>query len=709
MTPSQLAATRTFPQSHTVLAAPRRDDGGAPRAAHGLALLIVFLVWMIFAGPLFLLPGNLYLVDIALNDLPNRLHAAEQIRAGHWPFWTPATECGFPLFSDGQTGVAYPLFALYVLWPSPEMHDIWMALHYLIAGLTMYVFLVGRGASPFASAIGACGYFGSAPLMALHVIPGVIATMCWAPLALWLIDRHAAGDPRALWWCALVNGVMLLAGFPNGSLFSFSLEAAYLCFRVGKQPESLFRGGMIALGLPALLAMVQLLPTLQFFWNSHRSESLSWEAVYYNRVETLPQLMTVGVSGVAALSAFYWGYLAAAALALYGLFAWRNRAEALFWGGFLLLTLLVAFATPVAWIFYYLPVFSWFRWPSLYLLVSTLAYSVLIAFGADMALSVLSRSLPIRSIVAAVAALAVTSPTFADCLAPPGWDQTASPAILAAAHREGHFRLLPLMHGQIEGADPEHDERFWSPQRLRNSFLTLAANYHLLHGARVATIKNQFDAVTPAEMTHLLATDRNISLGYLQAAAITHISDVEPLPAHLLAAAELVSDDPVRLYRVRNPLPRAWLVYDARRIDSPHERVKAIHAGDFDARRLAIVDTDPQIGPAPTKPAQVALRETSPSSLEIEVETETPGLLVVADMHATSVHAAIDGGAAPLLKANHAFRGVRVPAGRHVVTMWYRPTAFYVGACVSLAALAVVAAQLARPLRRDAPSHEALA
>ena len=186
MTPSQLAATRTFPQSHTVLAAPRRDDGGAPRAAHGLALLIVFLVWMIFAGPLFLLPGNLYLVDIALNDLPNRLHAAEQIRAGHWPFWTPATECGFPLFSDGQTGVAYPLFALYVLWPSTEMHDIWMALHYLIAGLTMYVFLVGRGASPFASAIGACGYFGSAPLMALHVIPGVIATMCWTPLALWL-------------------------------------------------------------------------------------------------------------------------------------------------------------------------------------------------------------------------------------------------------------------------------------------------------------------------------------------------------------------------------------------------------------------------------------------------------------------------------------------------------------------------------------------
>jgi uncharacterized membrane protein YfhO len=46
----------------------------------------------------------------------------------------------------------------------------------------------------------------------------------------------------------------------------------------------------------------------------------------------------------------------------------------------------------------------------------------------------------------------------------------------------------------------------------------------------------------------------------------------------------------------------------------------------------------------------------------------------------------VDGQPAPLLRANHAFQAVQVPAGPHHVRQIYKDSAFRAGAAVSLAA-----------------------
>jgi len=45
--------------------------------------------------------------------------------------------------------------------------------------------------------------------------------------------------------------------------------------------------------------------------------------------------------------------------------------------------------------------------------------------------------------------------------------------------------------------------------------------------------------------------------------------------------------------------------------------------------------------------------------------------------------ATLDGGAAPLLRANVAFRAVPVPAGRHEVELRYRPRSLILGLLVT--------------------------
>jgi uncharacterized membrane protein YfhO len=63
----------------------------------------------------------------------------------------------------------------------------------------------------------------------------------------------------------------------------------------------------------------------------------------------------------------------------------------------------------------------------------------------------------------------------------------------------------------------------------------------------------------------------------------------------------------------------------------------------------------------------------------------------------------VDGQTVPLLRANHAFQAVAVPAGRHELVLRYRDRAFQLGAVLSLgtlAGLALARRALARPASR---------
>ena len=64
------------------------------------------------------------------------------------------------------------------------------------------------------------------------------------------------------------------------------------------------------------------------------------------------------------------------------------------------------------------------------------------------------------------------------------------------------------------------------------------------------------------------------------------------------------------------------------------------------------------------------------------------------DSYSPGWRATVDDQPAPIYPANHAFRAVIVPAGKHSVTFTYAPPLLWIGAWISLGTLVVVATLL---------------
>lgn len=73
----------------------------------------------------------------------------------------------------------------------------------------------------------------------------------------------------------------------------------------------------------------------------------------------------------------------------------------------------------------------------------------------------------------------------------------------------------------------------------------------------------------------------------------------------------------------------------------------------------------------------------------VDVRATRPSVLVVADAWHPEWRAEIDGRTAHIARVERAFRGVRVPEGRHTVTFWYQPRSVRWGFTVTLAVLLI--------------------
>ena len=151
----------------------------------------------------------------------------------------------------------------------------------------------------------------------------------------------------------------------------------------------------------------------------------------------------------------------------------------------------------------------------------------------------------------------------------------------------------------------------------------------------------------------------------------------------------------VRVYRNRDVLPRAFVVYQAQIVDSAARSLERTLDSAFDFRKTVVLEETPKgwASPSspPTMPPTTRIVAYEPNRVQVQVETSANGLLVLTDNYATGWGAWLDGQAAPVYIANHTFRAVVVPAGAHQVEFVYRPWTFQVGAATSLLALAALA------------------
>jgi hypothetical protein len=160
----------------------------------------------------------------------------------------------------------------------------------------------------------------------------------------------------------------------------------------------------------------------------------------------------------------------------------------------------------------------------------------------------------------------------------------------------------------------------------------------------------------------------------------------------------------LRVYENLAVLPRAFLVYRTRAVDGRAAAERALRDPAFDPAGEVILEGPAPVTGDPDPAAAVRIAEYGPNRVVAEVSTAAPAVLVLSDSWFPGWEATLDGAPVPLLRADLAFRGVAVPAGRHRVVFRYFPGSVRLGLALSGLAVAVAVGLLAWPARRRPPA-----
>jgi hypothetical protein len=497
------------------------------------------------------------------------------------------------------------------------------------------------------------------------------------------------------------------------------------------------------LALSAVLAAVALLPAAEFARNSLRSqqgwsEQLAWSVSW-------PQVLSAVWPLADWPRDRYWGqdqwfllnlFLGTlpCALAVLGALHGPRRARPFAIGALLLVLLsLGRHFPPAAWVIQTLPPFSLFRYPAKYFVGAAFCVAVLSAFGLDAAgrLARAVRPSYLRAAVAFVgmgAAIAASGPLVrrlpmrASAEAGAPWvpfclglailvllllpwsfarprrvrHGLAALAVLelAAAHsllgipkytsyadllRPYSLRaLLPQPFDGRISADiggPEDPTKGEVSDTIARSLDRLMPNRFVEE--RLPALEG-YGAPEPLYSARFhLAGERSV----YDLAGVTHYVRHGPPPFEDLELVHRASDG-TTLSRSRTALPRAFLVQQAR-LATDDESLEAVLDDDQPFRDIAFLASGEPLD-RPECEGTVRTVSSGAQHLELDVGACDESYLIITDSYYPGWHATVDGRQAPIHRANHALRAVRIPQGAHRVRFEYRPPGFRVGLALSL-------------------------
>jgi membrane protein YfhO len=161
--------------------------------------------------------GNVvaYERDTTVFYFPLMSWVGQQLRAGQFPLWTPQFFGGYPIFADGEIGLAYPpaLLALVSL-PPERAFVVLRLLHLCLAAAGMFA-LARVWRLPYASAVLAGLVFGLGNFLQAQIHhENIVRTASWLPLILACTERalRTTAWQRRVGWTSLAALALGMAG-----------------------------------------------------------------------------------------------------------------------------------------------------------------------------------------------------------------------------------------------------------------------------------------------------------------------------------------------------------------------------------------------------------------------------------------------------------------------------------------------------------------
>ncbi len=152
----------------------------------------------------------------------------------------------------------------------------------------------------------------------------------------------------------------------------------------------------------------------------------------------------------------------------------------------------------------------------------------------------------------------------------------------------------------------------------------------------------------------------------------------------------------VKIYRNTGALPRAWLAGQYEVIKGDQAILERLRSPDIDLSSTVVLEEEPEgFAPSGRPRGSAKVDSYQPNVVELNVESDRPSLLVVADNWYPAWRATVDGKPAPVYRADYTFRALPVPAGNHRVEFRFRSAIFQAGLAVSLATAILTALGIA--------------
>jgi hypothetical protein len=347
--------------------------------------------------------GAFFVTDVACQNYPVQYHFSSEIRSGRFPVWTPQLFCGFPLYAEGQGGLFYPPNLLFHIRPASIGLNLYVILHFFLAGAFLYWFARTIGLSSWGALLAGLAYSFSALIDRHHGILNHFGSLVWLPVPLAILNCWIKSR-KNVW--PLLGGLALgfqwLAGHPQYSWMThLALGLLLACHCFGPSLPGA-RDKLKALGVVAVmvvvglgLSMVQLLPMLELARFSGRAGGAAYEEILSSGIPTLayagllsPRFfgMDGNGTGLGDLDEVATLYVGVATLVLIP-FAFRqgHRTVSVILGLFAALAVLLCLEN-AAWISQIIAAFppaSLFRYRSRYMVYFVLAAVLLAGRGLD--------------------------------------------------------------------------------------------------------------------------------------------------------------------------------------------------------------------------------------------------------------------------------------------------------------------------------------
>lgn len=677
--------------------------------------------------------------DVLLLPLHHRLYG-EGLKAGELRLWNPWLFCGYPAYANPMLHPFYPPnLALHALLSPAAAHELVLMLHLFFSGVAMFGALGALGRSPAAATAGAVVWmlFGYNAVWFSTVT--LLGTSVFAPLALrWIVEGLKQGNAGRAAPAGLAMGMAIIGSHPQHALHVFLFLLAWIAAASGETRFRLRFGALFAV-VAVGAGLVEILARLETISTGYRDVgALRWFYQEPGTVLAHSLELVIGRAFYPADSATWFhefhifAGLGAASLAVLG----AARRETRFVAIFAASVLAVAFVQPLANLWELVPLLNMSpscRW----LYVFGFCLAILASAGLD-ALKEAGGRFPAAVAAVAVAVLGISAMGLglrmpgagasvrafvgfglAVAMAWAAWKRRAAavplalgallvellpsfllftrhedasvlgevpPAIRTVVEREGPGSLWRGT-GVLSGA-------FHGKVRPPTFHLHAGGNMLAWHGVENVV---GFDAVVPESyVLFAAAAGARVGLGGRILQVVNFDSPLWDLAGLKYLFFPLATNPPgrfrpagdfgtVRVFENEAAFPRAWLASGVRVARDPGQALEILREQGFDARREVVLEVDeaPVLPPGPPRAEAKARRPTS-DTFEVSVTSDREAILVVAESHYPGWEATVDGTPAPILKANLAFRAVRVPAGSHEVRFRFRPGSVRIGAVGSI-------------------------